>query len=197
MHTPAHMIFAAAALARPPQRADPGGALRNLAALVGGFAPDLSLYVMVAWQRFAVGHDWRRIFEHDYRDAFWQGIFAIDNSIPLWSALLIAGLALERRALAVFAAAGLLHLAFDLPLHNSDARPHFWPVSDWVFHSPVSYWEPSRFGWLVAPIEVAACAALSVLLWRRFRSAGARALILAGMAAQAAPYVAFAALSGG
>ncbi|HAR51994.1 MAG TPA: cobalamin biosynthesis protein CobQ, partial [Roseovarius nubinhibens] len=40
MNTPAHVIFALAAFARPQERR------RNLAAALGGLAPDLSLYLM-------------------------------------------------------------------------------------------------------------------------------------------------------
>lgn len=189
MNTPAHLIFAAAAFARPADWPEPPGETgrRNLAALAGGLTPDLSVYLLVAWAHWGLGRPLRQVFEHDYRSPLWQGIFAVDNAIPLWAALAAAGLWARRPRLAVFAGAGLLHLAFDLPLHNSDARAHFQPFTDWVFRSPLSYWNPERFGTQVALAETAACLLLAALLWRRFRGAPARALIAAGLAAQLAP----------
>ena len=43
--------------------------------------------------------------------------------------------------IALFSAA-LVHLTLDFPLHNDDARAHFWPLTNWKFTSPVSYWDP-------------------------------------------------------
>lgn len=181
MNTPAHIIFAAAAFARPGARA------RNLAALAGGFAPDVSLFLLIGWAKFVEGRTPEQIFRQDYVSALWQGIFRVDNSIPLWGLLLAAGLAARRGTLAVFAGAGLLHLAFDFPLHNSDARPHFWPLTDWVFRSPLSYWNPAHHGQIVGPVEIAVCVGLTILLWRRFHGPGARALIAVGLLAELAP----------
>ncbi len=90
-----------------------------------------------------------------------------------------------------FFGAGLLHLAFDLPLHHEDARRHFWPISDAVFRSPVSYWDPRHYGHIAAPVEVMLCLALSVVLWRRFQGWFARTLILIGAGAELLPGVMF------
>ncbi|SFI13186.1 cobalamin biosynthesis protein CobQ [Albimonas pacifica] len=191
MNTPAHLIFAAAAFARPVPPG-PGAAAarrRNLAALAGGIAPDLGLFALFAWARWVQGHDLPTIFGQDYGSPLWQGMFRVDNSIVLWGALALAALALRRPTPAVFAGAALLHLAFDLPLHHSDARPHFWPVTDWVFRSPLSYWNPARHGHEVALAEGALCLLLAVVLWRRFRGAWTHAAILILLAVEAAPTV--------
>ncbi len=185
MNTPAHLIFAAAAFARPADGA--GGRRRNWAAALGGLAPDLGLFLLVGWARFVQGRDLHRIFGEDYLSPLWTGVFRVDNSIPLWA--LLTAVALWRRwmALAVFGGVGLLHLAFDLPLHGSDARPHFWPLSGWVFHSPVSYWDPAAHGRTVAMLEIGVCVLLAILLLRRFQGWPARALILLALTAEAAP----------
>ncbi len=185
MHTPAHVIFASAAFARP------GAPVRNAAAAIGGLLPDMSLFVMVGWQRLAVGRSWDQIFKEDYGAPFWQSVFAVDNSIPLWGALLAAALLFRRDWIAVLAASALLHLAFDLPLHHNDARPHFWPLSNWVFESPVSYWDPAHYGRIVAPLELIACVVLTIVLWRRFAGGAARALSAGGLALQIAPFFVF------
>lgn len=204
MNTPAHLLLAAAVFARPAggPRPPSGGATprvqarRNGAALLGAVLPDLSLFLMVAWERRANGRSWEQIFGHDYRDPFWQAVFAVDNSIPLYAALLALALARGWGTPTALSGAALLHLATDLPLHHNDARAHFQPFSDWVFVSPVSYWDPERHGDLAGPLEGLLCVALAALLWRRFRSRPARALIATALALEAAPAFLFPLLTG-
>ena len=186
MNTPAHLIFGAAAFARPGDRAV------NVAALSGALLPDLSLFLLAGWSLFVLGIPAETVFGTLYFSPLWQGIFAIDNSIPLWSLGLGWGLYRRNRVIIAFAGAGLLHLGFDLPLHNEDARRHFWPLSDWVFRSPVSYWDPQRYGRITAPIEIGICLILCVVLWRRFKRWPARAMIAAGALAEVMPGVMFA-----
>ena len=56
-----------------------------------------------------------------------------------------------------------------------------------MFRSPLSYWNPARHGHAVALAEGAACLALGVVLWRRFRGVAARAAIVLALAVEAAP----------
>ncbi|WP_432255882.1 cobalamin biosynthesis protein CobQ [Limimaricola sp. AA108-03] len=169
MNTPAHLIFGAAAFGRP------GRPAVTSAALLGGLAPDLSLYLMVAWARSVGDVPARTIFGEYYFSDAWMSVFAVDNSFPIWGALL--ALAIWRRwpVLIAFAGAGLLHLALDLPLHGADARPMFWPLSDWRFVSPLSYWDRSHHAGIIGPLEAGLSVVLtSFMLWR-FRSLVLRA----------------------
>ncbi len=191
MNTPAHLIFGAAAFAKPDRP------FVTAAAIAGGLLPDLSLYLLVGWAMLVQGIDARTIFGDLYFSPAWQGIFAVDNSIPLWGAGLALALWLRAPVLLAFAGSGLLHLVFDFALHHDDARRHFWPLSDWVFQSPVSYWDGSHYGNIVGPLEIAACLVLCVALWRRFRSLAARGLIVAAAVAEAAPGLMFAMMFAG
>lgn len=186
MNTPAHLIFGAAAFGKA------GQPRVTAAAIFGALVPDLSLYIMVGWSLGVLGIPARVVFGELYFSPGWQAVFAVDNSIPLWAVLFGIGLWQRWPVLVAFAGAGLLHLAFDFPLHNEDARRHFWPLSNFVFHSPVSYWDPRHFGRLTAPIEVAACIGLLVVLWRRFRTWQARVWIVALGVMEAAPGIMFA-----
>lgn len=114
-------------------------------------------------------------------------MFAVDNSLVVWGLVLAAGLWLRRAAPTALGAAAVLHLALDLALHNDDARRHLWPLSDWVFVSPVSYWDRDHFGAVVGPIELVLTVGLCAWLWRRHRAPAARAAVAA--LAQAAPAV--------
>ena len=174
MNTPAHLIFGAAAFARPDARAV------NFCALAGSILPDVSLYLMAANALFIKGIPAGTVFGKLYFSDEWQSVFAIDNSFFIWILILIGGLALRKYWLTVLGSAGLLHLAFDFPFHHDDGRQHFWPFSDWVFESPLSYWDVAHYGNILGPVEGIVCVALCVLLWRRFKSWQARTVIVAG-----------------
>jgi membrane-bound metal-dependent hydrolase YbcI (DUF457 family) len=186
MNTPAHLIFGAAAFARPD------APRVTLAALLGSLLPDLSLYLLVLWSIGVMGIAPRVVFGEMYFSDGWQAIFAVDHSIILWGLLLAIALLLRRSFVTAFAGSGLLHAGVDFLLHHDDARRQFWPITDWVFRSPVSYWDGRYFGHFVAPLEVLACAALTLMLWRRFSGGVMRAILMALMVAEMVPAILFA-----
>jgi hypothetical protein len=51
-------------------------------------------------------------------------------------------------------------------------------VSDWVFRSPVSYWDPNYYGGVIGVVEVGLAGALTVLLCLRLRQWRERLLVL-------------------
>ena len=171
MNTPAHLIFGVAAFGREGRRGTVG------AALAGSLAPDLSLYLLGGVSLFVLGIPENVVFGELYFSDAWQTIFAIDNSFFLWGGALAAALWWRMPRLTAFAAAGVLHLALDFPLHHDDGRAHFWPVSDWIFESPVSYWDGRHHAGVVAPLEVAASVALAVHAFIRHRALWLRALL--------------------
>ena len=140
------------------------------AALLGGLAPDLSLYLMGGWHLLIAGTEARVVFGELYYSDTCQAVFAIDNSFLIWGAVLTLALWRRWMPLVAFTGAGLLHIALDFPLHAGDGRPHFWPLSDWVFDSPISYWDRSHYAGWVGPVELALSALLVVVLWRRVTS---------------------------
>lgn len=191
MNTQTHLLLAAGAFARP------GRPWRNAAALIGATLPDASIFALFGWSKLAGVPD-RKVWSSLYWSDGWQTAGAVSNSFPLWGAL--AGLAallawktagrtkIAAGLLLVLALAGLLHLAFDIPVHADDAHRHFWPFSDWRFHSPISYWDPGHFGRWVSAAEAVLGLGVVVLLWRRFSGLIARGLlILAALSYAAVP----------
>jgi hypothetical protein len=171
MHTQTHMLIASGLMARRSSTAV------NWAAALGGLLPDVPMFVMFAWNRFVDGISPQVIFDQLYFQPTWQTTVAIAHSIPLSLALLGAGFALKWDWLKVFAAAVLLHIAFDLPLHVDDAHAHFWPFTMWIFESPVSYWDRRHYGGYVMVLEIALALVMMAVLWRRFPSLWVRALM--------------------
>ena len=178
MNTPAHLLFGTALFGRPNQRGT------YLAALTGAFAPDFSLYAMVAVSIWGMGVPAQTVFgEYYYSDA-WQSVFAVDNSFILWSALFAFAAWRKAPLLLAFSGSALLHLVFDFPLHTHDARMHFWPVSDWVFVSPFSYWDNSAHAATIGPIALVGSLLCATLVWQRFASLKVRGITVLLIAAE-------------
>jgi len=68
---------------------------------------------------------------------------------------------------------------------------HFWPLSDWVFRSPFSYWNSQYHGDIIAILERLMVAGVMVLLWRRFKSWKMRAFYALLATAELAPFILF------
>jgi len=180
MQTPTHSLLALAFLARKNEPK------RNAAILAGSLIPDLFIYVAWPWLTFVRGESQSRIWSEIYFDEPMQSVGAAFNSAPIYIGLAVLGWIFRRQMwgllLCVFSLAALIHIATDLPVHAEDAHRHFWPVTDWRFFSPVSYWDPAHHGRWVGALEAVGGLGLCALLWRRFSSRWARAfLILIGL----------------
>ena len=120
----------------------------------------------------------------------WQSLGAVSNSAILFGVVCALAIWGKREVLIVFAVAALLHIALDFPLHANDAHRHFWPLTDWRFSSPVSYWDPTKNGLIGGAIETICVGAALLLLWMRFSGRKWRALFLGLGALQIAAFAA-------
>lgn len=188
MNTPAHLVVNLAVLA--------GGARRPHAreVAVGALLPDLPMFGFFLWERLVLGTPDRTIWAVSYFEPTWQACFDLFNSIPLAAVGLLTALLLKRPGPALLCASMLLHCLLDLPLHREDGHRHFFPLSDWRFMSPVSYWDPRHRGAMGAGLETLALCAACALLWRRHPRLAVRVLLAALAALVVAGWVAFYAL---
>lgn len=191
MNTQSHILLASALFAQP------GQPLRNAAVVAGAIVPDASIFVMWGYGRL-IGASEEKIWGEFYWLPQWQEVSAITNSLPLFAGLLVFGffagssdvrrssmqhfadapLSAMAMAICFFSLAALVHIAIDLPLHVHDGHPPFWPFSDVIFRSAVSYWDPQYHGNIVSLAELLLAAMLVILLWRRFRSWAARSVLI-------------------
>lgn len=178
MNTPAHLIFGTAVFGK----ALPKGTY--WAALAGAFAPDLSLYAMVSVAIWVMNIPPRIVFNEYYYSDAWQSVFAVDNSFILWGLLFVLAAWRKWPYFIAFAGAGLLHVALDFPLHTHDARMHFWPLSDWVFISPLSYWDNTAHAGVIGPMALFASGIFAYVLWQRFEQLHIRLITLALVCAE-------------
>ena len=185
MNTPAHIIFGTAAFGRA------NAPWVTLAAVIGGVLPDVPLVLMVGWSILIQSIPAQTVFDSYYFSPEWQAVFAIDHGLLLWGAVLAFGVVLRHQIVTAFAGSGLLHAATDFLVHHSDARRQFWPLTDWIFRSPVSYWDRSHYGGIFGPVEIAVSLLLCGLLWHRYPSRLGRAgIVLLGLA-ELAPGILF------
>ena len=173
VNTPTHVIASLALLGRR------GDAPRTAAAAAGAVLPDVPIFALFVVARLVLGQPSSEIWTRTYFEPGWQLAVDLLHSVPL----ALAGLGLARwrgngAAQALFASM-LLHSALDLPVHTDDAHRHLLPVSDWRFHSPISYWDPRSYGREVAVVEIGAALLLAVRVYRMLRSRVARAAIAA------------------
>ena len=173
MNTPAHLIFGMTVFGKRNRPALTG------AAFAGSLIPDLSLYLLAGVHLLVLGTAPEVVFGQLYYSDAWQSIFRIDNSLVLWGTGFALTLFARQPVVVALCGAAVLHLCLDFLLHNDDARAHFWPLTDWVFYSPVSYWDPQHFGGVVGPVEVLLSLACCAYLWRRHRGRLMRVLVVA------------------
>lgn len=183
MNTPSHMLIGAAFFARPLAPAT------LVAAMVGGLVPDLPMFALVLWSTRVSGLPEQEVFGRLYFSDPWQAVFAVDHGFLIWGTLFLAALWSGRDLLRAVAGSGLLHAVADFATHHDDARRQFWPVSDWVFQSPVSYWDPRFYGTVFAAFEAGSVIVLALFLCWRFRPAWQRALILVPAALLVLPVI--------
>ena len=178
MNTPAHLLLGLAVFGRRGDRAVTTGAA------IGAVLPDASLYVLAGVSLSLLNIPPSVVFNELYFSQSWQTVFAIDNSVFVW--LTVLGIAYWRSWWPVCAAAGaaLLHIALDFPLHAGDGRPHFWPLSGWVFDSPVSYWDSTHHAGFVVPVMLLLAVAASFVVWRRWNSWAMRGLAIVLLGAE-------------
>lgn len=174
MNTQTHLLVSAALLMRG------GQPQRNTAVVIGALLPDLSIYTMYALAKAQAVPE-SVIWGQMHFSETWQTWSALTNSVPIFAALAVLGVARNWMPLWVFAVSALAHIALDLPVHNDDAHRHFWPFTDWRFESPFSYWSPAHNGDWVMLAELAIGLIAAAVLLRRFRSLWARTVVLLGL----------------
>ena len=206
MNTQTHLLLAAGLLCRSSKTEPKSstGAVGtnssvkrvNLAVLIGALLPDISLFIM--WgQAKARGIEDAVIWQDLYFSEFWQEIGAITNSIPLYFSIAVAGFLLGGRIwlkqsgavntklwgqiLVFLSIAALVHCMTDLPLHVDDGHAHFWPFSNWIFESPVSYWDSKHYAYYWQPLEILLALVCVVTIYRRFSSVWVRVVAIASL----------------
>lgn len=166
MNSPTHSLLALALLSKQ------GHTKRNWAIFIGSFIPDIAIYIWAPYQKFVNGVNGTEMWEKLYFEAPMQNLIAYLNSFPIYGVSAIIGYLGKSKTwgklLFMFSVAALIHLATDMPVHGHDAYRHFWPISDWRFYSPLSYYETDLHGQWVGLFEMFIAFISIYILWKRF-----------------------------
>jgi len=146
VNTPSHLALNLALLGRSA----PGALALVAFAAVLPDLPIFACYGIAKWR----GIPEATIWTETYYEPLWQTLVALLHSLPL--GLLGFGICWASGSTLgqVFFASFLAHALLDLPVHHSDAHQHFFPLSDYRFVSPLSYWDPKHYARYVALGEV-------------------------------------------
>ena len=166
MITSTHALLALAALSKRDDRQ------RNLSVLTGSLLPDLAIFLWAPYQSIVNGVSGDELWNELYFAPPMQNLIAWFNSIPIYAGLLLIGFAARSKTwgklLIAFSLAALIHMATDFPVHADDAYRHFWPLLDWRFVSPISYWDVDHHAEWVGKLDIVLALGCTAILWRRF-----------------------------
>ena len=138
-----------------------------IAAAFGAILPDLPIIVFYAWESLVAGYPEHVIWGKRYFLAGWQNFIDTFNSVPIILLALLVAVPIRNKLLITILIGMLLHVMLDLPFHHDDAHRHFFPLSDWQFVSPISYWDPRHYGDIMAVVQLLIVAAGLIWLWIR------------------------------
>ena len=148
MNTPSHAIINLAIFSHLPLPQ------ANLAILFGSILPDLPIFGFYVWAKYLRQMPSTEIWSDTYFQPGWQNLFHSFHSFPLifigWLISYVCGWQIAQ----VIFISAFLHCVFDFPVHNDDAHRHFFPLTDYRFISPISYWDSKHYGAIGALIEL-------------------------------------------
>ncbi|MCL1468070.1 hypothetical protein [Argonema galeatum] len=148
MNTPSHAILNLFFLGRQTQPQ------ANLPIFIGAILPDIPIFVLYGWAKLIARLPERQIWSETYYEPFWQNIVATFHSIPLALLGCVIVYKLGWKNLQILCISMVLHSLLDLPVHNDDAHRHFFPLSNYRFISPISYWDRQHYGGIVSVVEI-------------------------------------------
>ncbi|MBK1988622.1 hypothetical protein A0J48_013915 [Sphaerospermopsis aphanizomenoides BCCUSP55] len=137
----------------------------SLAILIGAVLPDIPIFVFYFLMKFVYRLSERQIWSEVYYQPFWQAVVSTFHSIPLALLGILIGHIANWQVIEVCFISMVLHSLLDLPVHNDDAHRHFFPLSNYRFISPFSYWDVNHYGRIVALVEILLVLAASIYLF--------------------------------
>lgn len=185
MNTPSHWLFNVALLGR-----DAVSDARWAIAL-GAIAPDIPIFIFYAVSKGIYQLPEAQIWREAYYEPGWQLVVAIGHSLPLAGLGLLLSLWFRWEIGIVFCISLICHSLLDLPVHHDDAHRHFFPLSDFRFESPLSYWDVNHYGRWVAGVELLGALAATPWVLQMYRAWAIRGLIFTIDALYVGAYISF------
>lgn len=148
----------------------------------GGFLPDCPTYLFFIVQGLILQTSQQELWDTLYFDSVWSPFITLSHSLIIWPLLLALSYATTRSVLFSISLGALFHIIVDFFVHAKDAYRHFWPLSDWQWHSPISYWDPSYYGNIISLVDALVILFLLGYLYTKIRNKWLlRSIILCGI----------------
>ncbi|MBE9043520.1 hypothetical protein IQ255_03700 [Pleurocapsales cyanobacterium LEGE 10410] len=172
MNTPGHYILNLALLGNV--------APQNLGAIaIGAMLPDVPIFIFY----FVAKHFYKmpegKIWSEAYYEPLWQNIVALFHSIPLALIGAVVFYYLDWKLGIILCVSMVFHSLLDLPVHNDDAHRHFFPLSNYRFISPFSYWDINHHGKIVSLVEMALVLAVNPIVISLLDSPWTKGIVIA------------------
>ncbi|MBI2120695.1 MAG: hypothetical protein HYT94_03685 [Parcubacteria group bacterium] len=148
MTTPSHILYNLAILGKK------GDARLNAAAGLGALFPDSITFIFFFFTSIVQSLPHEVIWRDLYFNSGWNNLFNLSHSFWLLPLGLFLCAFFKQKYGAYFFGSAFLHSVMDFFVHADDAYAHFYPLGDWRFHSPVSYWNPAHYGHYVSAVEI-------------------------------------------
>ncbi len=178
MITPSHLIYSWA-LAKRTEKTAPDGLAkhRTTAFVVGALLPDIPVYVFFLVYGVLLGYGHEQLWDNMYFNSGWSVAFTLSHSLLLWPGIYLVA-KYKRWFIAQWVAiSAIFHVVVDFCVHTADAYKHFWPLTDWRFVSPISYWDRTSYGQYVGCFDAALVLGFLWWLATRYRESKLRFLI--------------------
>ena len=152
MITPSHVIYSWA-FAKKTEKTAQNNARRTSAFILGAFFPDSPTFIFFIVNSLILGYSGSVMWDDMYFNSAWAIPITLSHSLILWPFLISVSYYFGWKFLQWFSLSALFHSLVDFCVHSDDAYRHFWPLSLWKFHSPLSYYDPHEFGNYVSAFD--------------------------------------------
>lgn len=148
MNTPSHYVINLALLGNTIA---PNA---NIALTLGAVMPDAPIFIFYFVAKWILKMPEKQIWSEAYFSAPVQFWVSLGHSFPVAIAGLLLSIYFQQRLGIAFFASMIGHSLLDIPVHNDDAHRHFFPLTDYKFISPLSYWDVNHHARIVAGAEM-------------------------------------------
>lgn len=152
MITPSHIIYSWA-LAKKTEKVSQNNRKRTVAIVLGALFPDTPTYLFFIVYGLILGYSGPVMWDNLYYNSGWAIPITLTHSFIIWPLLIGISSYAGWKLVKWFSLSAFFHSLVDFCVHTDDAYRHFWPLSDWKFQSPISYYNPAEYGLYVGALD--------------------------------------------
>lgn len=168
MMTISHIIYSWALAKKTETLNKAENKYRTLAFVLGALLPDTFTFFFFIVCGLILHYPGSVMWDDMYFNSAWAIPITLAHSFMLWPLLIATGTYLNWKFLRWLSISALFHAAVDFCVHTDDAYRHLWPLSNWKFHSPISYYNPSEYGQYVSAFDSLLILGLLTFLYTKY-----------------------------